>query len=462
MSSIRTLNPTTGELIKEYPEMTPAELDVLIGRAHDAYKKWRKTPIAERGKIMKKVAEIMLQRKEELAKICAIEMGKILPEGEDEVQICADIYTYFAEHAERLLQDKEIKSPFGRSIVTYEPTGIILSVQPWNFPFYQMTRSIAPNLMAGNVVMMKQASNVPLAAATLEQIFKDAGAPEGVYTNLFVPGSKVSELLNDPRMKGATLTGSMPAGSSFAATAGKNIIKSMLELGGNDAFVVMPNADIDEAVKTAVMGRMWNAGQVCCSPKRIIVTESIAKEFIEKAKHMLETVKVGNPLERDTVVSPMSSEEALNKVLAQVEKAVSQGATLATGGKKIDGPGFFMKPALLLDIKNTMDIYTEEVFGPVMMIYVVKDIDAAIEQANDTTFGLGGTVFGPDIEECVKVARQIVTGMVYINHVTVSVGPETPFGGTNKSGYGRELSDEAIYEFMNPKFIRITSPAATY
>jgi len=461
MSSIKTVNPATNEVVKEYPEMSSQQIDEILEQADKAFKDWRKTSFTDRAKLIHKVAQIMRDRKEELAKICTLEMGKIVAEGIAEVEICAGIFDYYADNAQTLLADKPLETPHGEAFLSYEPIGVILSVQPWNFPFYQITRSAAPNIMAGNTFVLKHASNVPQAAETMEKIFEEAGAPKGVYTNLFIPGSKVSELLNDPRVKGASLTGSEPAGSSFASAAGKNVMKSTLELGGSDAFIIMPDANLDTAVETAVNGRLWNAGQVCVSPKRIIVPESLYDNFVEKAKQLFEEAKVGDPMQPETQLAPLSSVKAREDVIAQVEKAVQQGAQLITGGKRIEGAGAFMQPTILTGIKKGMDAYSEEIFGPVLMIYSVKDMEEAIELANDTDFGLGGTVFGTDTNDAIKIARRIDTGMVYINHVT-GIAPELPFGGTKKSGYGREQSIEGIYEFVNSKLIRVTTPNAAY
>lgn len=461
MSGIKTVNPATNEVVKEYPEMSSQQIDGILEQADKAFKEWRKESFDKRAEIVHKVAQIMLDRKDELAKICALEMGKILKEGIAEVEICAGIYNYYADYAGKLLADQPLPTPHGKAFLSHEPIGVILSVQPWNFPFYQITRSAAPNVMAGNTIVMKHASNVPQAAEMMEKIFAEAGAPKGVYTNLFIPGSKVSELLNDPRIKGASLTGSEPAGSSFASEAGKNVIKSTLELGGSDPFIVMPDADLDKAVETAVNGRLWNAGQVCVSPKRIIVPESLFDKFVEKAKVLFDKAKIGDPFNSDTQLAPLSSVKAREDVIAQVEKAIQQGAKLVTGGKRLDGPGAFMQATILTGIKKGMDAYAEEIFGPVLMIYSVKDMEEAIQLANDTRFGLGGTVFGTNTEEAVKIARRIETGMVYINHVT-GIAPELPFGGTKKSGYGREQSIQGMYEFVNSKLIRVTTPDAAY
>ncbi len=461
MSNIKTTNPATGEVLKEYPEMTSEQINSIIEKADKAFKEWRKKSFAERAKVLYNVSKLMLERKVELGKLCSIEMGKLHREGIEEVELCAGIFEYYAKNGEKLLSDKPLETPFGKAFLSYEPKGVILSVQPWNFPFYQTTRSAAPNLIAGNTMVLKHASNVPQAGEMMEKLLLEAGAPEGVYTNLFLSGSKVSELLSDSRIKGAALTGSEPAGASFASAAGKNVKKSILELGGSDAFIVLEDADLDKAVEAATYGRLWNAGQVCVSPKRIIVVESIYPSFLEKAKTIFENIKVGDPLDPATQLAPLSSEKAREEVLAQVEKAIEQGAKLVLGGKKIERAGAFMQPTILTDIKKGMDAYSEEIFGPVLMIYSVKNVDEAVDLANDTRFGLGGTVFSTNEEKAVEVARRIDTGMVYINHLT-GISPELPFGGTKSSGYGREQSIEGIYEFVNSKLIRVTTPDAAY
>jgi succinate-semialdehyde dehydrogenase/glutarate-semialdehyde dehydrogenase len=461
MSSIKTVNPATNKVEKEYEEMTGQQIDTILSNADKAFKTWRKTSFAVRAELLHKVAAILRKRKEELAKLCSVEMGKLLREGIGEVELSADIFDYYANNGANFLADSPLDTPSGKAFLSYEPIGVLLSVQPWNFPFYQITRSAAPNIMAGNTVVLKHASNVPQAAEIMEQIFAEAGAPKGVYTNLFVPGSKVSELIADPRIKGASLTGSEPAGASFASMAGKYLKKSTLELGGSDVFIVMPDADIDKAVKTATAGRLWNAGQVCVSPKRIIVQASVVDQFIEKAKSIFESAVVGDPLDPQTDLAPLSSEKAVEDVMKQVETAVKQGAKLVTGGKRLNRPGAFMEATILTGITKEMNAYSEEIFGPVLVVYSVKDVDEAVELANDTTFGLGGTVFGTDTDKAVEVARRIDTGMVYINHTT-GIAPELPFGGTKNSGYGREQSPAGIYEFVNAKLIRVTTPDAAY
>lgn len=460
-SSIKTVNPVTGKTEKVFNEMSDAQIEKIIFDADKAYQSWKNVSFKDRATIIYKVAEIMLERKEELARLSSIEMGKLLSDGIGEIEISASIFNYYADNAEVFLADNKLDTPQGEAFISYEPIGVILSIQPWNYPFYQMTRSAAPNIMAGNTVVMKQASNVPQCAQMMEKIFSEAGLPKGVYTNLFVPGRNTSALVNNPLIKGATLTGSGPAGSDLAATAGKNLKKTTLELGGSDAFIVLADADIDLAVQTAAIGRLRNAGQICISPKRIIVLESVADQFIAKAKAIYETIKVGDPQDPETQLGPLNSEKALQDVINQVEKTVSQGATLVYGGKRLPGEGAFMEPTILTDIKPGMVVYTDEVFGPVLSIFKVKDEAAAIALANDSTFGLGGTVFGKDTKHAVEVARQIVTGQVYINHVT-AIAVDLPFGGTKNSGYGHEHAKIGIQEFVNKKLIRITTPDALY
>lgn len=460
-SSIKTVNPFNNEVEKEFDVMTNEQVDQIIDKADQAFKSWRHTSFADRAKVIHKVAAIMRERTEELGRLATIEMGKLLRESIYEVELSANIFDYFADNAEKFLADHPLETEKGEAFLSYEPIGVLLSVQPWNFPYYQITRSAASALMAGNTMVLKHASNVPQCAQVMEDIFHEAGLPEGVYNNLFVPGSRVERLVANPKIKAVALTGSEAAGASIASAAGKNVKKSTLELGGSDPFVVLEDADLDKAVATAVYGRVWNAGQVCVSPKRIIVPESKGAEFLKKSKALFAKLKVGNPLEADTDVAPLSSEKAAQEVAAQIQKAVQQGAKVAFGGRRIDRPGAFLEPTILTEVTPEIDAYFEEIFGPVFVLYTYKTLDEAIELANATEFGLGGTVFGTDIEKAKAVARRIDTGMVYINHVT-GIAPELPFGGTKRSGYGREQSPAAIYEFVNAKLIRVTTPENLY
>ena len=460
-SPVKTVNPATNKLVKEFEVMKEDQLNRLINQADQAYQEWHHTAFSKRAAIIHRMAGLMRERKEELAKLATLEMGKLFRESIAEVEISAAIFDYYADHAEEFLSDKQLETPIGKAFISYEPIGVILSVQPWNFPFYQITRSAAPNLMAGNTMVLKHASNVPQCAQIMEDLLTEAGTPKGVYTNLFLPGSQIEKLVSNPKIKGVTLTGSEPAGAAIAAAAGANVKKSTLELGGSDPFVVLEDADLDDAARTAVYGRMWNAGQVCVSPKRVIVPESKKEEFLQKVKNLFASLKVGDPMDPQTDVAPLSSEKAAQDVVAQVSKAAEQGASILIGGKRADGPGAFVQPTLITDITTDMDAYYEEIFGPVFMLYSYKTLDEAIEIANATEFGLGGTVFGTDKDKAVEVARKIDTGMVYINHVT-GIAPELPFGGTKNSGYGREQSAVGIYEFVNEKLIRVTDSKNAY
>ena len=454
-NTIKSINPYNGELLKEFDIMSAEEVNKKIDNADKAFKDWKKTPVEERAKIMKKVAELMREKKEELGKYATLEMGKRKNDAIGEVELSAGFFDYYAENAAEFLKDKKLDSPQGEAIMTYKPLGVILSIQPWNFPYYQLARSIAPNLMAGNTMIMKHASIVPQCAQAMEDILKEAGLPEGVYYNIFVPGSKVDQFVENDKIQGVSLTGSEPAGASVAEIAGKNIKKSLLELGGSDPFVVMPDADKKEALNTALKGRMWNAGQVCASPKRWIIPQEMAEDFINETKNALEKLKMGDPMNEDTDVSPLSSEDAAEKVIEQIEKAKEQGANILIGGKRPKEKGAFVEPTLITGITKEMDLYFNEVFGPVVMIYTYSDIEEAIEIANATRFGLTGNVYGTDKEKALEVARKLEVGAAYINQFT-SVSPSLPFGGIKKSGYGREHGKEGFYEFVNKKMIKLS------
>lgn len=453
-SPIRSVNPYTNKIEKVFDVMSPQEIEEKLAQADKMYRVWKKKKFSERAVILHEVASLFREKKEKMAQLCAIEMGKLVKEGATEVLLCADILDYYADNAEKFLANKVLDRPKGRGFIIYEPLGVILSIQPWNFPYSQLIRNVAPILMSGNTVVVKHASNVPQCAAIVEQIFNEAGAPEGLYTNIYLPGSEASNLASDDRIKGVTLTGSKLAGSNLASVAGKYVKRSVLELGGSDPFIVLDDANIDVAVKFAVSGRLKNVGQVCTSPKRIIVMDAIADIFVEKVKDILVNLKIGDPLEPSTQLGPMSSEKQLNTVLKQIDDSVNAGANLIYGGKRIEREGCFMTPAILMNLKPKMVAYSEEVFGPVLCIYIVKSEDEAIKLANDSEYGLGGSVFSTNEDRAIRVAQQVETGMVVINGL-ISSTPELPFGGVKQSGYGRELSPEGILEFVNPKLIRI-------
>ncbi|CAM3430672.1 NAD-dependent aldehyde dehydrogenase [Flavobacterium longum] len=451
---IQTTNPYNNKVVKTFDELTDQQLERKISNAHKAFQSWRETPIKERAALLKKVAGLMRKRKKELAGLITLEMGKLIGQSEAEIEMCASVYDYYAKNAAAFLKDRPMKVDDGKAFVRLTPTGIILAIEPWNYPFNQVARLAAPNIAAGNVVMLKHASNVPQCGAMIEQLFKEAGAPEGVFTNLYLSGKRIAKLAEDPRITGMSLTGSEAAGSSMAEAAGRNLKKSVLELGGSDAFIVLDDADVNDAVEKAFLGRFGNMGQACTSAKRIIVLSSVADEFLEKFKNRLSNLTIGDPMDPATEIGPMVSEEALKNLEKQVNATVKQGAKVVIGGKRIKREGAFFEFTILTGIKPGMTAYQEELFGPVASFYKVKDEAAAITLANDTGFGLGGAVFSKDKARAVRVASQIDTGMVFINRQLAS-RPDLPFGGTKRSGYGRELSPLGIEEFVNKKLIFI-------
>ncbi len=455
MMVIQTVDPTTNKLIKSFPEMTDGEVETHVAHAHNAYAGWRKTAYTERAALLHKVASLMREQKTKLATLITLEMGKLIGQAEGEIVLSADIIDYYASNGAAFLADKPLDPQFGKAFIRFSPIGVLLGVEPWNFPFYQVARFAAPNIMVGNTVLVKHASIVPQCGIAIEDLFKQAGAPAGIYTNLLISGKRASALVSDERIKGVSLTGSEAAGASIAAEAGKHLKKSVLELGGSDAFIILEDADIDKAVEWAVTGRINNNGECCVASKRFIAVEAIADEFLGKFKEKLSQLNVGDPMDRATQLGPLSSEEAAVQLADQVKRSVDAGATVLLGGKRANRAGAFMEPTILTHLKPGIPAYYEELFGPVASFYRVKDEQAAIDLANDSPFGLGGSVFTKDIERGKRVADQIDTGMVFINHPTWTQA-DLPFGGTKRSGYGRELSELGIQEFVNKKLIRIS------
>ena len=451
-SSIRTLNPTTGITEKEFQPHTPTELNLKIELAHHAFKKWRLASFEDRKQVIKSIANELRIQKEELARLITIEMGKPIKESRIEIDYTARIFDYYADYAEDFLKPTAYTSEKGEAYIVSDPIGVLLGVMPWNFPFSQIVRFAAPNLMAGNTILLKTASNIPQCAQAFEDLFTKVNAPKGIYQNLFISGGETSALVEHNLIKGVSLTGSDAAGASIARVAGANIKKTVLELGGTDPMIVLNDADLDKVMGGTINGRLRNAGQACTSSKRILVQEGIYDNYLEKITAHIKQIKVGNPLDEDTDMGPVSSASALQKLLNQVEDSVSKGATLITGGHQIDTAGFFMEPTILTDLKPGMKAYDEEVFGPVVCIIKVKTIEEAIEIANDTAYGLGASIYSENVSLAQEIARCIESGMVYINK-QVSSSPDLPFGGTKRSGYGRELSKEGISEFINKKLI---------
>ncbi len=453
--SIQTVNPNTNKTVKSFEEMTEKSVDTKVAKAQVAFMSWKETSYQHRADLLHKVAMLMRVKKSELAKTITLEMGKLLAQAEGEIDLSADIFDYYANNGEAFLADKVLNPEYGEAIIRNSPIGALLGVMPWNFPFYQVARFAAPNIMVGNTILLKHASIVPQCAAAIEDLFHEADAPEGLYTNLFISGKRASALVADKRIKGVSLTGSEEAGASVASEAGKHLKKVVLELGGNDVFIILEDADMDKTVDWAVVGRMNNNGQCCVASKRFIAVEAIADTFIQKFKEKLLKMKVGDPMDPATELGPMSSEEAAVHLTDQVKRSVDEGAKVLLGGKRADREGAFMEPTILTGLKPGIAAYHEELFGPVASFYVVKDEQAAIDLANDSDFGLGGSVFTQDIERGKRVADQIDTGMVFINHPTWTQA-DLPFGGTKRSGFGRELSELGIQEFVNKKLIRVS------
>ena len=452
----QSTNPYTGNVEKTFDDISAAQLEEKLQCADECFKTdWRERSFAARAVILKSAAALMRERAQALAELITLEMGKLIPQSLGEVALSAAILDYYADHAEQFLAPEKLTTPKGEATVESSPIGVLFGVEPWNYPYYQIARFAAPNLMAGNVVMVKHASSVPQCALAFEQLLHEAGAPEGAYTNLFISKGQVAQVIEDPRIRAVALTGSEGAGAIVAAQAGKHLKKTTLELGGSDAFIVLEDADLDKAIKHAISGRMGNAGQACTASKRFIVVDALASSFLEKFQAALSQFKPGDPMDKATTLAPLSSAQALENLLKQVDGAVSHGARLVTGGKRIDGEqGNFMQPTILADISADNPAYKEEFFGPVALFFRVADEDAAVALANDSPFGLGGSVFTQDIERGKRVARKIDTGMVFINSGAVS-SPELPFGGVKNSGYGRELSGAGIQEFVNKKLIRV-------
>ena len=453
--AIQTINPATNKVEKTFTEMTDEEVDKAVAQSAATFEEWKRTYFKIRAEILHKVAGLLREKKKDLAKMITMEMGKLVSQAEGEIKLSAEIFDYYANNAEGFLADKILTPVHGQAMVRHSPIGVLFGVQPWNFPFYQVARFAAPNIMVGNTILVKHASIVPQCAIAIEEIFKQAGAPLGLYTNLLISGKRASALVADKRIKGVSLTGSEAAGASIAAEAGKYLKKSVLELGGSDAFIILEDADIEKAVEWAVVGRINNNGECCIASKRFIAVESIAPAFLSSFKNKLAALVIGDPMDAATQLGPLCSEEAAVQIADQVKRAVDGGAEILLGGKRIDREGAFMQPTILTNMLPENPVYYEEFFGPVAVFFSVKDEKEAIDLANDSPFGLGGSVFTQDIERGKRVADQIDAGMVFINHPTWTQA-DLPFGGTKGSGYGRELSELGTDEFVNKKLIRVS------
>ncbi len=449
---MKSINPYNNQLIKEYTPYTPAEVEKILVDVDQEWQSWKKLTVKERATMMLKVSEVLLENKESYAEMMALEMGKILKEARGEIEKCALLCRYYAESAEGILADKFVETDYSRSLVVHEPIGLVLAVMPWNFPFWQVIRFAVPCLVSGNGALLKHASNVQGCGLMVEEIFRKAGLPENIFRTLVIPSKQVEAVITNPLVRAVTLTGSEPAGMSVASTAGRQLKKSVMELGGSDPFIVLEDADLDKAVEVSVTSRALNVGQVCIAAKRFIVVESLAEEFTRKHGERMAALIMGDPLDEKTQLAPMSRPEFVEDIHAQVEKSVAMGAKLITGGKLIDSEGYFYPATVLADVKKGMPVYDEETFGPVSAIITVKDEEEAIRIANDTDFGLGAAVWTQDKERGERVARQIDCGMVFVNTLVAS-NPKLPFGGTKRSGYGRECSEHGLKEFTNVKTI---------
>ena len=447
-------NPATGETLKRDDELTDEQLEEKLERAWNAFQQHRQTSFAERAEKMNRAAEILEGEKDRWARVMTTEMGKPITAAVAEAEKCAWVCRFYAENAERFLADERVETDADRSFVRYQPLGPVLAVMPWNFPFWQVFRFAAPALMAGNVGLLKHASNVPGCALAIEEIFGRSGFSEGIFQTLLIEAERVQGVLSDPRVRAATLTGSEGAGSAVGAAAGKQIKKTVLELGGSDPFIVLPSADLDAAVETGVKARTINNGQSCIAAKRFIVHREIADEFERRFVERMEALRIGDPLDPATEMGPLATESIRRDVHQQVEQSVKAGACLLTGGEPLERPGFFYPPTVLSEIPEDAPAYREEVFGPVASLFRVNNLDEAIRLANDTEFGLGSSAWTRDERERERLVNELEAGAVFINSMVAS-DPRLPFGGIKKSGYGRELSRHGIREFVNAKTVSI-------
>ena len=452
--AIASINPATGEKLKEFPAFSDAEIEKRLKRAEQAFAHHRREPFAKRAQLMVAAAALLEQEKEKWARTMTLEMGKLLGAAIEEVAKCARACRFYAENAERFLEDEPAQTSAARSFVRYQPLGPVLAIMPWNFPFWQVFRFAAPALMAGNVGLLKHAANVPQCALAIEEIFCRAGFDEGVFQTLLIEAQQVEKIIVDPRVKAVTLTGSEKAGSAVASTAAREIKKAVLELGGSDPFIVMPSADFDSALSAAVKARTINSGQSCIAGKRFLIADQIYDKFLEQFVERMRALKMGDPLDEATEIAPLATESIMNGVHDQVQKSVAAGAKLLTGGNRVHGPGFFYEPTVLVDLPREAPAYSEEVFGPVASVFRVRNASEAIEIANDSSFGLGASVWTSDSNEQELFASELESGMVFVNAMVAS-DPHLPFGGVKRSGFGRELGAHGIREFVNIKTIWI-------
>lgn len=459
-----TTNPYTGEVVKTFANATDDEVSEAINRAHTAFLHWRNVSFEQRSAIFRRAASLLRQQQRQYADVLTLEMGKITVEALGEVELCAQIFEWFAKNAEKLLAPQElaVADPAeGKAVLVNEPMGVILTIEPWNFPYYQIARILAPQLAAGNTVLLKHASNVPQSAAAFEKLMLEAGLPSGAFQNLYATRKQIELILNDSRVHGVALTGSEGAGAEVAAQAAKALKKSTLELGGADAFVVLEDAELEKTVKWAVFGRHWNAGQVCISSKRMIVVDKVYDEFLKHYIAGIEQLRAGDPLDPSTTLAPLSSQSAADGIKEKIREAVRHGATATEVGPKVPSKGAFVQPTILTNVTPENPAYYWEFFGPVSLVFRARDEEDAVAIANDSPFGLGGSVFTSDLKHGAEVAKRISSGMVFVNHPTMAKA-DLPFGGVRRSGYGRELTELGIKEFVNQKLIDVVDINAPF
>lgn len=451
--AIQTINPATGAVVKTFTAETWEQVDKKLNRAVKIFETWKTTSFKERSRLFYKLIDVLNKNKDEYARLNTLEMGKPISQSIGEVEKCAKACSYYADNAERILAEQYVKTEFTHSYVQHDPLGIVLAVMPWNFPFWQAMRAAAPAIMAGNVFMLKHSSNVPQCSLAIEDMFKKAGFPEGVFTTILVEGSSMDDIIRDDRIQAVTVTGSEGAGRRIASLAGEHLKKTVLELGGSDPFIVLDDADMDMTVENAILARFRNTGQSCTSAKRFIVVKSVAKEFTEKFLKRFSDMKIGDPMDPKTDIGPIAREDLMNLLDRQVHESVKKGATLLSGGNVLDDrEGYYYEPTLLSNVTKDMPVYDEETFGPVAVIIEVEDDAEAVQVANDTQHGLGASIWTTNIKKARKLATQIEAGNVFVNKMVTS-DPRLPTGGIKKSGYGRELGEHGIREFVNIKTV---------
>jgi succinate-semialdehyde dehydrogenase / glutarate-semialdehyde dehydrogenase len=459
-----TTFPYTGETLKTFPNATDQEVAEAIDAAHNAFLTWRDVSFAARGAVLQKAADLLRRNADDYAKLLTLEMGKLFVEAKAEVELSARIFEYYVHNAERLLQPEHlpVADPAeGEAVIVCEPLGVLLAIEPWNFPYYQIARIIAPQLSAGNTMLLKHASNVPQSAAAFERLMREAGLPHGAFVNLYATRTQVETIINDPRVHGVALTGSEDAGAIIASQAGKALKKSTMELGGADAFIVLADADLDKTVKWAVFGRHWNGGQVCVSSKRMIIVDDIYDEFLARYRKGVAELRAGDPFDAATTLAPLSSQGAADEIKDRIRQAVAHGAKAEEVGPPVPNQGAFVQPTILTDLGEDNPARYWEFFGPVSMLFRAADENDAVRIANDSPYGLGGSVFTSNPKHGVEVARRVSTGMVFVNHPT-KVEADLPFGGIRRSGYGRELLGLGLKEFVNHKLIDVVDIDARF